>query len=189
MEILDNINTLSQCLFGGFQITILCLFVLKLIFKQKAALWSDLFLLSNCILLFTALLSGIDFIIYQIVSFKYSDLHNPESPFYGFGIFWYGYWIIIISRIIAPHILWIRKFRRSYRASLCFALLLFIIGPLFERLIIIATNSYKDYLPSSWTYYGPDPMEIIFTFSLFVFILMTVYFFSRKRLKSLKLNS
>jgi len=188
MEILDNINMLSQCLFGGFQITVLFLFILKLIFKHKAALWSDLFLHSNCILLFTALLYGTIFLV-DLYRSRYSQVTFQQEAFKWrvLGPYWYSYWIMVLIPLFVPHIFWFKKFRKSYKASLVIASIL-TTGNLFNRLLIILTSLYRDYLPSSWTYYGPDPVEIIFAGSLFTFILMLVYFVSKKRSKLLSKN-
>ena len=52
-----------------------------------------------------------------------------------------------------------------------FVLTLFVnLGMWFERFVIIMVSLHRDYLPSSWTYYIPSPVEIgllIGSFGLF----------------------
>src|SRR5690606_10293279 len=55
------------------------------------------------------------------------------------------------------------------------------IGMWFERFVIIVTSLYRDYLPSSWSYYSPEWPEVGFylgTFGLFFtcFFLFAKYF-------------
>jgi hypothetical protein len=177
MEIVRN---LVQCLFSGFQITVVVLFIMKLIFKKYDLFWQNLFLLSNCILLVTSLIYGVVYLT-ELYRASYSQVIYEQQAFKWrvIGPYWWSYWTMILVPFVFPQILWFKKFRRNYRTSLILVLLLF--GFIFEQFVIIVTKHYRDYLPSSWTYYAPRPLEVIVTFLVFTFVLMLLYFVCRKK--------
>lgn len=179
MEILNNI---IQCLFSGYAITVLILFILKLIFKKQLTFWKQLLLLSNCILLFTSLFYGTIYLsetIYGLINATKED--NNAFRWRVMGPYWYSYWIIAWVPILFPQILWFRKFRSNYTIALLLVPFVFA-GKILERVIIIMTKLYRDYLPSSWTYYAPNPFEYLISFLIFGILLMSIYFIFREKL-------
>jgi len=96
------------------------------------------------------------------------------------GPYWWSYWGMMTCNVVSPQLFWVKKLRRN----IVFTFLLSIvvnIGMWFERFVIIVTSLYRDYLPSSWTYYSPTWAELGFylgTFGLFFtcFFLFAKYF-------------
>jgi molybdopterin-containing oxidoreductase family membrane subunit len=179
MEIVMN---LVQCLFSGFQITVIVLFIMKMILKKHDSLWRNLFLMSNCILLVTSLVYGVVYLI-ELYSVWYSQVGYEQQSLKWrvLGPYWWSYWAMILVPFVLPQILWFKKFRRSYRTSLLLVPFLSF-GSILERLIIIITTYYRDYLPLSWAYYAPHPSEMFVTFFIFTVVLMLLYFACRKKL-------
>jgi Ni/Fe-hydrogenase subunit HybB-like protein len=94
---------------------------------------------------------------------------NLNSP-YG-----WSYWLMMGCNVISPQIFWSRKMRRNLTVTF-FMSIIVNIGMWFERFVIIVTSVYRDFLPSSWSYYyTPTIWEVGFymgTFGLF----FTCYF-------------
>lgn len=178
MMVIDN---LISCLFSGFQITVVVLFILKLSFKKHELFWKDLFLLSNCILLVTSLVYGISYGIWLFEAW-YSQVTYVQIAFKSrvIGPYCWSYWSTVLIPFVCPQVLWIKKFRRSFRIALLLIPFLSL-GIIYERILIIVTGYYRDYLPSSWTYYAPNLFEFLITCSVFSFLLMLIYFIFRKR--------
>jgi len=111
---------------------------------------------------------------YESYAFFYSRA-NLLSP-YG-----WAYWGMMFCNVVSPQVFWFRKLRRNV-AFTFFMSIIVNIGMWFERFVIIVTSLYRDYLPSSWSYYySPSIWEIGFyvgTFGLFFtcFFLFAKYF-------------
>lgn len=112
-----------------------------------------------------------------------------QNPYEGYT-FWYSranlfspygwsYWGMMACNVISPQAFWFKKLRRNITFTF-FMSVIVNIGMWFERFVIIVTSLYRDYVPSSWSYYySPTIWEIGFylgTFGLF----FTCYFLFAK---------
>jgi Ni/Fe-hydrogenase subunit HybB-like protein len=83
-----------------------------------------------------------------------------------FGPYWWAYWSMISCNVLSPQIFWFKKMRTSI--PVMFVVATFVnIGMWFERFVIIATSLHRDYLPSSWGYFKPTPVDILTFFGTF----------------------
>lgn len=166
---------LTNIIYGGFALLAPLLFILKLSWKAKTAFWNDMLLSSNILLLITSSLYTLYCLVYI------TDVFNDgiEAQAYRWrvmGPYWYSYWIMILGRTLLPQILWIKKCRKHYGIAL---LLAFFVasGVILERLIIFLTTLYRDYLPSSWTYYSPgffEAVAVLAPYTVLVFLVYTI---------------
>jgi len=171
-----TVQIIASHFFAGYQIVVIILLLCKWLLKRQAVLWRALLYTSNVILLFTAFIYGLAYGS-ELFMACYSQVTYEQQAFKWrvTGFYWYTYWILIILPFLAPQLFWFRRLRNSFKISfLMLPLLSF--GFLFERLVIILTSGYQDYLPSGWKYYGPHPLELLFSFSLFCLVLCPVYF-------------
>ncbi|MBA4148527.1 MAG: polysulfide reductase NrfD [Verrucomicrobia bacterium] len=76
------------------------------------------------------------------------------------GPYAWGYWAMIICNTIVPQIFWFKRFRNNL-AIVFIASILVNIGMWFERFVIIVISLHRDYLPSSWGYFIPTPVDIL----------------------------
>jgi Ni/Fe-hydrogenase subunit HybB-like protein len=101
---------------------------------------------------------------------------NRVNIFSPYGWAYYG---MMFCNVVSPQLFWSRKLRRNVTFTF-FMSVLINVGMWFERLVIIVTSLYRDFLPSSWsTYYSPSIWEVGFylgTFGLF----FTCYFLFAK---------
>ncbi len=92
-----------------------------------------------------------------------------------FGPYAWAYWIMISCNVLAPQMFWFKKLRRSI--PVLFVASIFVnIGMWFERFVIVVTL-HRDFLPSSWDYYIPTPIDIgIFIGSFGLFLMLFLLF-------------
>jgi Ni/Fe-hydrogenase subunit HybB-like protein len=85
-----------------------------------------------------------------------------------------AYYALLFCNIVAPQLLWFRRFRLSLRWL--FALSIIVnIGMWLERFVIIVGSLHRDFLPSSWRMYSPTLWDWAFlagTLGLFAFLLL-----------------
>jgi molybdopterin-containing oxidoreductase family membrane subunit len=94
------------------------------------------------------------------------------------GPYWWSYWAMMTCNVVSPQLFWFKKLRRNIPFTFVMSIVVNI-GMWFERFVIITTSLYRDYLPSSWSYYSPTWTEVGFylgTFGLF----FTCYFLFAK---------
>ncbi|HWO01108.1 MAG TPA: NrfD/PsrC family molybdoenzyme membrane anchor subunit [Blastocatellia bacterium] len=69
-----------------------------------------------------------------------------------FGPYAPQYWTLIFCNVLAPQLLWIKRFRQSIAAIFVVSLIVSV-GMWLERFIIIVVSLHRDFLPSSWGMY------------------------------------
>jgi hypothetical protein len=112
----------------------------------------------------------------------YAFKENRANVFRPYG---WSYWLLLLSNMLLPQLLWFKKLRKS--TIITFVVVFFSsFGIWFERLVIYITSAYRDYLPSSWSTY-PEHVNLFFTFFIkpvcFIIISATVYLVFYKRNK------
>lgn len=89
------------------------------------------------------------------------------------GPYGWSYWMLILTNILIPQLLWSRRVRRS--VGLLFLISMSInIGMWLERFVIVVTSLHRDFIPSSWGMYYPtrwDWMTFAGTLGLFVMLM------------------
>jgi len=84
-----------------------------------------------------------------------------------------AFWALVLTNIVIPQALWLKKVRRN--VPLLFAIALIVnTGMWLERFVIVITSLHRDFLPSSWGMYYPtiwDWMTFIGTIGLFLVLL------------------
>ena len=89
---------------------------------------------------------------------------NPYEQFAfinrAFGPFAWAYWTMVSCNVIAPQFFWFKKIRTS--PWLMVIVCIFVnIGMWFERFVITITSLSRDFLPSSWDYFDPTPVDVM----------------------------
>ena len=76
-----------------------------------------------------------------------------------YGPYWWTYWLLILTNVVIPQMLWMKWARTNMMALFAIAGSVHI-GMWFERYVIIVTLS-RDQLPSSWGRYEPTIWDIL----------------------------
>jgi molybdopterin-containing oxidoreductase family membrane subunit len=177
---MQQLSYIIQLLYSGFAETTLVLFLLKVILTKYRQLWSELFLISNTILLCASIVYGLTEIIFLFNAW-YSQVPGEQIAFTtrGIGPYWYTYWIIFWLPFLLPQLFWIRKNRKSPIASLLM-LPFFYVGALIE-LYLIYLPPFRDSRPAAWTYYPPSPSALAIPFFVFFTLVLLLHQLPKKR--------
>lgn len=84
-----------------------------------------------------------------------------------------AYWMLILTNIAIPQLLWLRRIRSNVPALFAISIVVNI-GMWLERFVIIVTSLHRDFLPSSWGMYYPTIWDIatfVGTIGLFLSLL------------------
>jgi molybdopterin-containing oxidoreductase family membrane subunit len=77
------------------------------------------------------------------------------------GVYAPVYWVMLACNVLAPQILWWRRWRRH--AAVLFALSLVVnVGMWMERVLIVIQSLHRDFMPSAWGVFTPTGWDWIF---------------------------
>ena len=79
------------------------------------------------------------------------------------GPYKWFYWALILCNVLAPQIIWFKRFRTNLVVLFLLSIVVSI-GMWLERFVIIVTSLHRDFLPSSWGMYSPT----VWDFSMFL---------------------
>ena len=93
------------------------------------------------------------------------------------GPYWPTYWLLIFCNLVAPQLLWVKKYRTNVIWLFVISLDV-LVGMWLERYVIIVVSLHRDFLPSSWGMYAPTIWDVatyvgsigLFFFLFFLFI-------------------
>jgi molybdopterin-containing oxidoreductase family membrane subunit len=79
------------------------------------------------------------------------------------GPYAWVYWLLILCNVLAPQLIWFKRFRTNL-VGLFIMSIIVSIGMWLERFVIIVTSLHRDFLPSAWANYSPTGWD----FSMFL---------------------
>jgi Ni/Fe-hydrogenase subunit HybB-like protein len=95
-----------------------------------------------------------------------------------FGPYAWIFWGMLTANVVVPQLFWWRRLRVS-PPVLFAASLLILAGMWTERFIIIVTSLNRDFLPSSWHFYGPTWVDWSILFGSVAFFFFLFFLFLR----------
>jgi len=108
---------------------------------------------------------------------------NPAEAFVfvnrALGPYSWAYWTMVSCNVLFPQLFWFKKCRTSLWVMTIVCILVNV-GMWFERFVIVVSSLSRDFLPSSWGYYKPTPIDVLTfmgSFGLFfmLFLLFCCY--------------
>jgi len=171
----------AGAVFSGFAMVNTLLVLVRKIFRLEDYITIGHIEAMNKVIVLTGSIVGVAYLTELFMAW-YSQVVYEQQAFKWrvLGPYWWSYWAMMTCNVVSPQFFWFKRLRRN----IVFTFLLSIvvnIGMWFERFVIIVTSLYRDFLPSSWTYYSPTWTEMGFyigTFGLFFtcFFLFAKYF-------------
>jgi molybdopterin-containing oxidoreductase family membrane subunit len=79
------------------------------------------------------------------------------------GPYAWSYWLLILCNVLAPQLIWFKRFRTNLVVLFIMSIIVSI-GMWLERFVIIVTSLHRDFLPSAWANYSPTGWD----FSMFL---------------------
>jgi molybdopterin-containing oxidoreductase family membrane subunit len=152
----------AGAIFSGFAMVLTLMLVVRVVFKLHGLITLKHIELMNKIILATGSIVGYAYAMEFFIAW-YSGNDYERYVFFVSrmkGPYAWAYWSMIICNVLSPQIFWNKKFRTSVPVT--FAVSIFVnIGMWFERFVIIATSLHRDFLPSSWGYFHPTPIDVM----------------------------
>jgi Ni/Fe-hydrogenase subunit HybB-like protein len=95
-----------------------------------------------------------------------------------FGPFKWAFWGTMCCNLLLLQLFWFHKFRTSVKWTLLVSIVASF-GMWFERHWIIVGSLSRDFLPSSWQYYLPRPVDVCLQIGAFGVFFLLVFLFAR----------
>ena len=175
----------AGAIFSGFAMVQTLMIVLRKVFNLQDYITLGHIEAMNKVIVLTGSIVGCAYLTELFMGWYSMNGYEQYTFFYSraniFSPYGWSYWGMMFCNVISPQMFWFRKLRRNIVFTF-FMSVIVNIGMWFERFVIIVTSLYRDYLPSSWSYYySPSIWEIGFyvgTFGLFFtcFFLFAKYF-------------
>ena len=175
------LNNLTGLFFKIYLVAVIILLVSSLVLKNEYK--KETF---NFLYVFNTLVAWV-YLIYvikfcgKLFTAWYGQNQYEQYIFFEKGFF-YSYGVntlIILLSILTGILFFIRKLRINRLYTVFFLILMN-----FEKIIIILTSIFRDYLPSSWSvYYGETGSKKITTWVICLLVLLFIYWIEHKRKK------
>jgi molybdopterin-containing oxidoreductase family membrane subunit len=167
----------AGAIFSGFAMVMTLMLVARVVYKMTDLVTMTHIELMNKIILATGSIVGYAYAMEFFIAW-YSGNEYERYCFLNraFGPYAWAYWTMISCNVISPQIFWFKKLRTNIPLS--FVVSIFVnIGMWFERFVIIVTSLHRDFIPSSWGYFHPTPVDIaIYMGSLGLFFTLFLLF-------------
>jgi len=167
----------AGAIFSGFAMVMTLMLVARVVFKMNDLVTMTHVELMNKIILATGTIVGYAYAMEFFIAW-YSGNEYERYVFLNraFGPYAWAYWTMISCNVISPQLYWFKRLRTNIPLS--FVISIFVnIGMWFERFVIIVTSLHRDFIPSSWGYFHPTPVDIaIYMGSLGLFFTLFLLF-------------
>ncbi len=151
----------AGAIFGGFAMVVVLAVPAREFFGLKRIIALKHIELMNKIILATGLMVGYAYAMEFFIAW-YSGAIYEGFTFVNraFGPYAWSYWTMISCNVLIPQLHWFKKVRTSVWASFFIGIAVNV-GMWFERFVIICTSLTRDFLPSSWGYFIPTPVDFM----------------------------
>jgi molybdopterin-containing oxidoreductase family membrane subunit len=171
----------AGAIFSGFAMVLTLLLITRRVYKLEDYITIQHIELMNIIITVTGSIVGVAYITEFFIA-SYSGVEAEQYAFINraFGPYWWAYASMMTCNVISPQLFWIKSIRTNIASTFVISIIVNI-GMWFERFVIIVTSLHRDFIPSSWAMFYPEPADIgvyIFTFGLFftLFFLFAKFF-------------
>ena len=151
----------AGAIFGGFAMVVLLMVPARQWFGLKDLVTMRHLENMNKVILLTGSVVGYAYASeFFIAWYGGNDYEQFQFIDRAFGPYAWAYWTMVSCNVLSPQLFWFKRLRRSIPVMLLVATLV-TIGMWFERFVIIVISLHRDFLPSSWGYYCPSPVDLL----------------------------
>jgi quinol:cytochrome c oxidoreductase quinone-binding subunit 1 len=173
----------AGAVFSGFAMVQTLMIITRKVLNLQEYITMEHIEVMNKVIVLTGSIVGVAYLTELFMAWYSQNPYEGYTFWYSranlFSPYGWSYWGMMACNVLSPQIFWFKKLRRNITVTF-FMSIIVNIGMWFERFVIIVTSLYRDYVPSSWSYYySPTIWEIGFylgTFGLF----FTCYFLFAK---------
>jgi molybdopterin-containing oxidoreductase family membrane subunit len=131
------------------------------------------------IMLVTGLMVAYGYFIEAYMAWYSGEVFDRYMMFNrAFGPYGWLFWILVLTNIAIPQLLWIRGVRTNLLALWLVALSVNI-GMWLERFVIVITSLHRDFVPASWRMYYPTRWDWMTFFGSMGLFLTLLFLFVR----------
>ena len=151
----------AGAIFGGFAMVVLLMVPARQFFGLKELVTMRHLENMNKIILLTGMIVGYAYTTEFFMAW-YGGSKYEQFAFINraMGPYAWAYWTMFACNVFSPQIFWFKKMRTNLWV-MTFVAILVTIGMWFERFVIIVISLHRDFLPSSWGYYKPTPVDLL----------------------------
>jgi Ni/Fe-hydrogenase subunit HybB-like protein len=151
----------AGAIFSGFAMVVTLMVIARQVFDLKQLVTMKHLENMNKVMLATGLIVGFAYATEFFIAW-YSGNRYERFVFLNraFGPYWWAYWTMVSCNVFIPQLFWLKRVRTSIPAMFVISILINI-GMWFERFVIIVTSLHRDFLPSSWGYFRPTPVDML----------------------------
>ena len=151
----------AGAIFGGFAMVVLLMVPARQFFGLKELVTMRHLENMNKIILLTGTIVGYSYGMEFFIAW-YGGNRFEQFAFINraFGPYAWAYWTMISCNVLSPQVFWFRQARTNLWVMVAVASLV-TIGMWFERFVIIVTSLHRDFLPSSWGFFKPSPVDLL----------------------------
>ena len=183
MEVYQRIiEVIDANLIYCFPPLILCLILIKLLFKNKFKTKEALNIVRWSIIFYT-IVTTCYFIIGMIIAPDEFAFTNRAT-----GAYWFAFWLMLLSSTVLPFTLLIKKLASKFLYVFLVSILIKI-GSYFERFVILVTSFHRDYAPQGENFNWSElslylTLVFVQSLSLAILLLVIVELVARVKLRS-----
>jgi molybdopterin-containing oxidoreductase family membrane subunit len=139
---------------SGFAMVLLLVVPLRRLYRLEAFITGRHVDLLIVFMLLCSLLLAYSYLIDALLPFYGDDKYEQATQIHRFTGAWaWSYWGAWLLNVIVPQILWWRPLRRS-AWLVCVVAFGVVVGMWLERIMLVTSALYEDFLPSSWGHYA-----------------------------------
>jgi Ni/Fe-hydrogenase subunit HybB-like protein len=139
---------------SGFAMVLLMVMPLRRLYRLEAYITTRHLDLLIVFMLLCSLLLAYAYLVDALLPFYGDDRYEQATVWHRLTGAWaWSFWGAVILNVLAPQVLWLRPMRRS-SWLVCLVAFGVIVGMWLERIMLVASSLYEDFLPSAWGHYA-----------------------------------
>ena len=145
----------AGAIFSGFAMVLTLLIPARAVFKFKNVVTAKHLENMAKVMLATGLIVAYGYMMEAFTAWYSANMYERFMMWNRMtGPYAATYWLLILTNIVIPQLLWLRRIRSNVPALFAISIVVNI-GMWLERFVIIVTSLHRDFLPSSWGMYYP----------------------------------
>jgi Ni/Fe-hydrogenase subunit HybB-like protein len=139
---------------SGFATVLLLVVPLRRLYRLEAFITQRHIDLLVTFLLLCSLLLAYSYFVDTLLPFYGDDKFERAAQLHRFTGAWaWSYWAAWSLNVVIPQILWFPRLRRDW--LICLIAFGVVVGMWCERIMLVASSLYEDFLPSAWGHFVP----------------------------------
>ena len=148
---------------SGFAMVLLMVVPLRRLYRLEAFITERHIDLLITFMLLCSLLLAYSYFVDTLLPFYGDDKFERATQLHRFTGEWaWSYWGAWCLNVVIPQMLWFRRLRRDW--LICLIAFGVVAGMWFERIMLVVSSLYEDFLPSAWGHFVPTLWDYLTLF-------------------------